>query len=99
MIIGFSPAILMPCWAIGSDTLSPDLPSHHPTSRQPVPDAGRSPMGRARNDHATPGSLRLERPHRDVSIRTVVADQLSDVCRTSPDGAKRHVGTRHVGTV
>src|ERR687894_753632 len=25
MIIGFSPAILMPCWAMGSGTLSPDL--------------------------------------------------------------------------
>jgi hypothetical protein len=37
MIIGFSPAILMPCWAMGSGTLSPDLLSLHPASGQPVP--------------------------------------------------------------
>src|SRR5918993_1519799 len=41
MIIGFSPAILMPCWAMGSGTLSPDLLSLHPASGQAVPVASK----------------------------------------------------------
>jgi hypothetical protein len=44
MIIGFSPAILMPCWAMGSGTLSPDLLSHHPASGQPMPVASNARM-------------------------------------------------------
>jgi hypothetical protein len=112
MIIGFSPAILMPCWAMGSGTLSPDLLSLHPATGQPVPvasnartvrnvtgrdrvraapyalpDARRSPMGRAPDNHATP-LPESGTPHGDVPIRTGVADHLSDLCRTSTDGAQ-----------
>jgi hypothetical protein len=44
------------------------------------PDARRSPMGRAPDNHATP-LPESGTPHGDVPIRTGVADQLSDVCR------------------